>query len=725
MAKNDAELQALEQPKSRNEEYLNFLCGRAVDINALPSPYSREEHYLEYLCHNRGAGGGGGQVPPVVPYIIDAILNGKIIEFTLSDGSKKQVDLDKFPILNEVNDFTKDNWFNDVILSKASTKDSANYGAIGNQTSRRYIGVREHSSEAFKGYISHVRLYCNAATTLNKVSGVKVYSVTKGATANDDRVSEKLIDNGSYEIQTETGNKYIEISINKKFENDSYLLIYDNSTPSVLKARNGVASTLHSEIVNSAAEPNISQAPVVEANAKYVYDMVTYGGVSLKEAIENLGEMARFLSKDKASLNKDNVFLGKNTFNEGIILGKNEFVSTGGQKQGSAHKTNIYCGDRRVSTHYDGSLEPKYISAMKIEVMQSLNVGDIVSGIHIAEVEKRDNRVNDIVRNKIVDNGSCIVELDENGTKVIYVPIQKEYLVNTYFLVGKTGARELRESWDAYAPMENFVNNININDLPATGSPLNAINGNGWIIIHSLTDSEKNIREELEKINNLETKVVKSVNNQIPVDGNVTINAEHIGYDNTTSNLISDNVQNAIDELKRDMALLENSNIYIKADKTEVDNLLQQNVLKTGDIVYIINSTDVVDYNDTNVNNNGNPVAMIYDDSVAGNHLRVFSKFSTTVNITANNVEYDDTQTQLQAQNVQTAIVKLNEKIVNAGTITSINGVRPQNGEVTLTATVTQDVGQDIVLQVGNHNFATLQCTTEQEVDAIIDALTI
>ncbi len=43
---------------SRSEEFLNYIVGRATDLNSLPVPNSRIEEYLEYLCHNGGAGGG-------------------------------------------------------------------------------------------------------------------------------------------------------------------------------------------------------------------------------------------------------------------------------------------------------------------------------------------------------------------------------------------------------------------------------------------------------------------------------------------------------------------------------------------------------------------------------------------------------------------------------------------------------------------------------------------
>lgn len=43
---------------SRSEEYLNYIVGRATDLNSLPDADSRIEEYLEYLCYNGGAGGG-------------------------------------------------------------------------------------------------------------------------------------------------------------------------------------------------------------------------------------------------------------------------------------------------------------------------------------------------------------------------------------------------------------------------------------------------------------------------------------------------------------------------------------------------------------------------------------------------------------------------------------------------------------------------------------------
>lgn len=43
---------------SRSEEFLNYIVGRAKDLNSLPVPNSRIEEYLQFLCYNGGVGGG-------------------------------------------------------------------------------------------------------------------------------------------------------------------------------------------------------------------------------------------------------------------------------------------------------------------------------------------------------------------------------------------------------------------------------------------------------------------------------------------------------------------------------------------------------------------------------------------------------------------------------------------------------------------------------------------
>ena len=69
---------------SRSEEYLNYLVGRATDLNSLPVPNSRTEEYLEFLCYNGGAGGGGNNTNALTSVRISS--DGNRYEFIDSSG---------------------------------------------------------------------------------------------------------------------------------------------------------------------------------------------------------------------------------------------------------------------------------------------------------------------------------------------------------------------------------------------------------------------------------------------------------------------------------------------------------------------------------------------------------------------------------------------------------------------------------------------------------------
>lgn len=305
-----------------------------------------------------------------------------------------------------------------------------------------------------------------------------------------------------------------------------------------------------------------------------------------------------------AGLDRYNLFLGHNTFNELILLGKTPFVSTGGSKQTSAHRVDRYCGDRRVSTHSDGSPNPKYISAIKIEILPSVDVGETVSGVYVAEITKGNSRLVDIIGDVIVNNGSYLVEQDELGAKVIYVPIRKEYQVDTYFLIGKQGDRNLRESWDAYSPKEEFVNDFPITNFPQAGTQLNWTTGNGWVVTHGLVTDDINVREELSKIGNCdivssqivgkELILIKQDGNRFSIDLTPVLKANNVSFDNATSGLQATTVQGAIDEIDGKV-----NNAYIDANFDDVSGDLtlikpngQNSVLSLSSLLFDVTFDD-------------------------------------------------------------------------------------------------------------------------------------
>lgn len=67
---------------SRSEEYLNHITRRGTNLNALPTPRSRIEEYLEFLCYN-GIGSGGNNTNALTSVKVSS--DGNRYEFL--DGS--------------------------------------------------------------------------------------------------------------------------------------------------------------------------------------------------------------------------------------------------------------------------------------------------------------------------------------------------------------------------------------------------------------------------------------------------------------------------------------------------------------------------------------------------------------------------------------------------------------------------------------------------------------
>ena len=86
-------------------------------------------------------------------------------------------------------------------------------------------------------------------------------------------------------------------------------------------------------------------------------------------------------------------------------------------------------------------------------------------------------------------------------------------------------------------------------------STLTDLNG----VTHDIEDSTAR-----SAIQTLDGQAVKSVNGQTPTAGAVLIEADDIGYDNTTSGMTADDVQEAVDEL--------NAAINDKQDTLTFDN---------------------------------------------------------------------------------------------------------------------------------------------------------
>ena len=123
---------------------------------------------------------------------------------------------------------------------------------------------------------------------------------------------------------------------------------------------------------------------------------------------------------------------------------------------------------------------------------------------------------------------------------------------------------------------------------------------------------------------------------------------------------------------------------------------------------------------------------MVFKENIADNNIPTnYVPFTDGATVLINSSEvalsFDGTGTNLSSSTIHSAIKELNGKIVNAGggTVTSVNSVQPQpNGDVVLTSVITHP-NNNILLQVGNQDFATLQCMTDQDATTIINGFTL
>lgn len=291
-------------------------------------------------------------------------------------------------------------------------------------------------------------------------------------------------------------------------------------------------------------ELTMSDGTVKSVNGVYANDL---GEVEIAiDDIENLMDHLEYFENDKASLNKNNVFIGNNTFNELTLMGKNTFAETNRTAEATnGHSPGIYCGYRPVST----GTSPKYVSAIKIKIANNYAIGDMIDNVYITAVQKSANKADDIIRETVCNGKSFIVEEDNIYGKCIYVPVQKTYTNDTYFLVGKKGNRALSECRYIYdLEKAEAINSLNIDNIPPAGNTLGiSTPGNGWIIIHSLVSDNINVREELNKSVKIWTDLdhVELNAGKIEVDGDEV----SVKFDKGQTSLVSTDVVSAVKEL--------------------------------------------------------------------------------------------------------------------------------------------------------------------------------
>lgn len=501
-------LNTLPRPYTRTELYLDGII-RNKNIQGMPLPYTRTEQYLYYILKNGIAGGGGGGVPFVG--LTGANLVGNQIIFDKSDGTTIPVNLSDFVNKSSDNTFTGKNIFNELSLGLPNKTNyiiqNGNYGEAVTQIKTGNRAITSHSVASSNGYVKSLVARVDNVKIGDKVN-VNIWEVTKGADRSQD-VPKLLRSNIEVDVIPKdgyfNGGNAIKCPINKKYDKDTYFIFQLLGNAKVFRAAN----------INPPSDDYIR----IEENVH-----VTTAAIEA--------------SRD----NLVGVYL--------LELGDVNIIDLISSSSGSAGTGTVTTVNRQPSD---------------VQGNVTVNAEHINTQAGITVQEALDNKVD------ITTLDDYITEIDADRkyvqqTQVGNAPNLIPQLNQEGKLVGSiipelsiTRVQTVATEQDALAK----INDDTANGLQ-TGDVVVITQNNNSIYMYNGTGTQ------VFKDNFIELSIgdgtVKVINNQRPTpNGEVIINSDHISYNNQASNLQSNNVKDAIDELNRKFV----SNIrYESADRS-------------------------------------------------------------------------------------------------------------------------------------------------------------
>lgn len=173
--------------------------------------------------------------------------NDKKITLTRVSGTNPvDVSLEDYARLQDRNEFKKDVSVDDA--------DFYNNSSLGNITgtvdpTNRTLGARNLTSKMFTdGFISTLRIHLDSSNTETDFV-VHLWEIKKGNSKQEDRTISKL-KHGERLTITQVGNeKYVDIAINKKYEEDTYFL-FRSSNRAVVKAISNIPPSKANDVMN-------------------------------------------------------------------------------------------------------------------------------------------------------------------------------------------------------------------------------------------------------------------------------------------------------------------------------------------------------------------------------------------------------------------------------------------------------------------------------------------
>ena len=215
----------------------------------------------------------------------------KKITLTRVDNTTKEISLADYARLQDRNEFKKD-----VSVDDADFYNNSSLGSITGTVdpTNRTLGARNLTSKMFTdGFISTLRIHLDSSNTGTDFV-VHLWEIKKGNSKQEDRTISKL-KHGERLTVTQVGNeKYVDIAINKKYEEDTYFL-FRSGNSAVVKAISGIPSNKANDVMNlvDTTPPTEANQPLdlrnqIENTTAYVEIFGRIGIVDLNKKIEKV-----------------------------------------------------------------------------------------------------------------------------------------------------------------------------------------------------------------------------------------------------------------------------------------------------------------------------------------------------------------------------------------------------------------------------------------------------
>lgn len=324
------------------------------------------------------------------------------------------------------------------------------------------------------------------------------------------------------------------------------------------------------------------------------------------------------LSTSKAGISNANTFTDTNIFNGSVRLNENVDI-----RYVTKYEQPLLDSDNKHGSnwavYFDRNIyipAGSYVTHLDIMVTDDVNVGSELSKIYIYEVHRGDSISNDRIVSVLFDNSRFGVSNVDGYGKCIRAQLNKTFDRDTYCIIGqKEGTGKILRGNDGQGNIRRaitnnpFVLNSNYN-ISSISSETNdkVIHRYNIERVGILQDDIKNINSVLATtvkntdVANAPNKIprigadgrlpssilppeqnggVRMVNGQSPVDGNVTVLAEHIKYANGQNTTVKQEIANKINE--SDAVTSSQANKIVKLDGNGKinENMFPSSIIKT------------------------------------------------------------------------------------------------------------------------------------------------